>query len=50
MRAAVTIRQQSRCGVLVLSEDVEVGLAMQRFADSPEGVGYLLKERVSEVK
>ena len=37
-------------GVLVLSQYVEVGLAMQLLADSAEGVGYLLKDRVSEVK
>jgi DNA-binding NarL/FixJ family response regulator len=51
MRAAQTIRQQHPgLGVLVLSQYVEVGLAMQLLADSAEGVGYLLKERVSEVK
>ncbi|HET8915526.1 MAG TPA: hypothetical protein VFM91_07475, partial [Propionibacteriaceae bacterium] len=50
MRAALTIRQQHPgVGVLVLSQYVEVGLAMQLLADSAEGVGYLLKERVSEV-
>jgi DNA-binding NarL/FixJ family response regulator len=51
MRAALTIRKQHPgVGVLVLSQYVEVGLAMQLLADSAEGVGYLLKERVSEVK
>jgi DNA-binding NarL/FixJ family response regulator len=51
MRAALTIRQQyPDVGVLVLSQYVEVGLAMQLLADSAEGVGYLLKDRVSEVK
>ena len=37
-------------GVLVLSQYVEIGLAMRLLADSAEGVGYLLKDRVSEVK
>jgi hypothetical protein len=51
MRAVLTIRQQPLgVGVLILSQYVEVGLAMQLLADSAEGVGYLLKERVSEVK
>jgi len=37
-------------GVLVLSQYVEVGLAMQLLADSAEGVGYLVKDRISDVK
>ena len=36
-------------GVLVLSQYVELGLAMKLLADSAEGVGYLLKDRVSDV-
>ena len=32
-------------GVLVLSQYVELGLAMKLLADSAEGVGYLLKDR-----
>jgi DNA-binding NarL/FixJ family response regulator len=35
--------------VLVLSQYVEVGLAMKLLADSAEGVGYLLKDRISDV-
>jgi DNA-binding NarL/FixJ family response regulator len=39
MRAALTIRKQyPDVGVLVLSQYVEVGLAMQLLADSAEGV------------
>jgi DNA-binding NarL/FixJ family response regulator len=34
---------------LVLSQYVELGLAMKLLADSAEGVGYLVKDRVSEV-
>ena len=37
-------------GVLVLSQYVELGLAMRLLADSAEGVGYLLKDRISDVK
>jgi DNA-binding NarL/FixJ family response regulator len=29
---------------------VELGLAMKLLADSPEGAGYLLKDRISDVK
>jgi len=36
--------------VLVLSQYVEVGLAMKLLADSAEGVGYLLKDRIGDVK
>jgi DNA-binding NarL/FixJ family response regulator len=50
MRAALTIRSQHpTVGVLVLSQYVEVGLAMQLLADSADGAGYLLKDRISNV-
>jgi DNA-binding NarL/FixJ family response regulator len=49
LRAALQIREtHPELGVLVLSQYVEVGLAMQLLADSAEGVGYLLKDRISE--
>jgi len=49
LRAALRIREtHPELGVLVLSQYVEVGLAMQLLADSAEGVGYLLKDRISE--
>jgi DNA-binding NarL/FixJ family response regulator len=35
--------------VLVLSQYVELGLAMKLLADSAEGVGYLLKDRISDI-
>jgi DNA-binding NarL/FixJ family response regulator len=35
--------------VLVLSQYVELGLAITLLADSAEGVGYLLKDRISDV-
>ena len=51
LRAALEIRKNySSVGVLVLSQYVEVGLAMKLLADSAEGVGYLLKDRISDVK
>jgi DNA-binding NarL/FixJ family response regulator len=50
LRAALAIRaQHPSVGVLVLSQYVELGLAMQLLADSAEGVGYLLKDRISDV-
>ncbi len=51
LRAALEIRQSHpSVGVLVLSQYVEVGLAMKLLADSAEGVGYLLKDRISDVE
>lgn len=50
MRAAMQIRaQHPEMGVLVLSQYVEVGLAMQLLGDSAAGAGYLLKDRVSNI-
>ena len=37
-------------GVLVLSQYVELGLVTKLLAESAEGVGYLLKDRVSDVR
>ena len=51
LRAALELREhQPDVGVLVLSQYVELGLAMKLLADSAEGVGYLLKDRVSDVE
>jgi DNA-binding NarL/FixJ family response regulator len=51
LRAALEIRARHRStAVLVLSQYVELGLAMKLLADSAEGAGYLLKDRVSDVK
>jgi DNA-binding NarL/FixJ family response regulator len=50
LRAALDIRARyPQVGVLVLSQYVESGLAMKLLADSAEGVGYLLKDRISDV-
>jgi DNA-binding NarL/FixJ family response regulator len=51
LRAALEIRaKHPSVGVLVLSQYVELGLAMKLLADSAEGVGYLLKNRINDVK
>jgi DNA-binding NarL/FixJ family response regulator len=51
MRAALEIRaRHPSVGVLVLSQYVEVGLALKLLADSAEGAGYLLKDRVGDVR
>jgi DNA-binding NarL/FixJ family response regulator len=51
LRAALEIRaRHPSVGVLVLSQYVELGLALKLLADSAEGVGYLLKDRISDVK
>jgi DNA-binding NarL/FixJ family response regulator len=50
LRAAREIREKyPGTGVLVLSQYVEPGYAMELLAESAEGVGYLLKDRVSDV-
>jgi DNA-binding NarL/FixJ family response regulator len=49
LRAAIQIRaSHPSVGVLVLSQYVELGLAMKLLADSTEGAGYLLKDRISD--
>jgi DNA-binding NarL/FixJ family response regulator len=51
LRAALEIRlRHTGIGVLVLSQYVEIGLAMKLLADSAEGVGYLLKDRIRDVR
>jgi DNA-binding NarL/FixJ family response regulator len=50
LRAAKQIRERfPQVGVLVLSQYVEAGYAMELLAESSEGVGYLLKDRVSDI-
>jgi DNA-binding NarL/FixJ family response regulator/class 3 adenylate cyclase len=51
LRAAAEIRERfPGTGVLVLSQYVEAGYAMDLLSESAEGVGYLLKDRVSDVE
>jgi DNA-binding NarL/FixJ family response regulator len=50
LRAAREIRaNHPSVGVLVLSQYLEIGLAMKLLADSTDGAGYLLKDRISDV-
>jgi DNA-binding NarL/FixJ family response regulator len=50
MRAAIEIRAtHPEVAVLVLSQYVEPGLAMRLLGDSAASVGYLLKDRISDV-
>ena len=50
IRAAIHIREHHpQVAVLVLSQYVELGLAMQLLAQSAEGIGYLLKDRIGNV-
>jgi DNA-binding NarL/FixJ family response regulator/class 3 adenylate cyclase len=50
LRAAQAIRaNHPDVGVLVLSQHVEPAYAMELLAESAEGVGYLLKDRVSDI-
>ena len=50
LQAALEIRaDHPAVSVLVLSQYVELGLALKLLADSAESVGYLLKDRISDV-
>jgi DNA-binding NarL/FixJ family response regulator/class 3 adenylate cyclase len=50
LRAAQEIRtSHPGVGVLVLSQHIEPAYAMELLAESAEGVGYLLKDRVSDL-
>jgi DNA-binding NarL/FixJ family response regulator len=49
-RAAIAIREEHpEIGIVVLSQVVEAHSALKLFRDTPEGFGYLLKDRVVEV-
>jgi DNA-binding NarL/FixJ family response regulator len=51
LRAAILLRsRQPGLGVLVLSQYVEPSYAQALLADTAEGVGYLLKDRVGDVE
>ena len=50
IRAALTIRERTPAvAVLVLSEYVETTYALELFAEGTDGLGYLLKHRVSDL-
>ncbi|MBT2225088.1 response regulator transcription factor [Nonomuraea sp. NEAU-A123] len=51
LRAAIQIRRDHpEVGVLVFSQYIETRYATQLLASGAQGVGYLLKERVADVK
>ena len=51
LRAAIAMRRaQPDVGVLVFSQYVETRYAAELLADSARGVGYLLKDRVADVR
>lgn len=51
LSAALTLRaERPETGVLLLSQYYEERYALDLIADRPEGVGYLLKERVGDVE
>ena len=51
LRAALELRRQHpEIGVLVLSQFYEEQYALDLIGEHPEGVGYLLKERVGDVE
>lgn len=41
-------RRHPRMAIVLLSQHVEVGVATQLLAEAPEGLGYLLKDRVTD--
>ena len=51
LRAAQKIRtEQPETGVLVLSQYIEEGYALELLSENAEGVGYLLKDRIADVE
>jgi DNA-binding NarL/FixJ family response regulator len=51
LRAAIEIRRRlPRTGVMVLSQYLEEGYALDLVGESAEGTGYLLKDRVGDVE
>jgi DNA-binding NarL/FixJ family response regulator len=51
LRAAYEIRARyPQIGIVILSQHVEVGIATRVLAESPERLGYLLKDRVGRAE
>ena len=48
-RRARSARAHPDIGIVILSQHVEVGVATRVLAESPERLGYLLKQRVTDV-
>ena len=50
LRAAEEIRQRyPDVGILILSQHVEIGIATRLLSESADGIGYLLKDRVTDL-
>jgi DNA-binding NarL/FixJ family response regulator len=50
LQAALEIRREhASVGILVLSQYLELGLALRLLEHAPDGTGYLLKDRIGEV-
>jgi DNA-binding NarL/FixJ family response regulator len=50
LRAAHALRERHPdLGIMILSQFVEVGIATRLLAENPEGLGYMLKDRVADV-
>ena len=51
LRAAEEIRRRyPKVGILILSQYVEVGIATRLLSESAAGIGYLLKDRVTNLE
>jgi DNA-binding NarL/FixJ family response regulator len=51
LQAAREIRaRHPQIGIVILSQHVEVGIAMRLLAETPEGLGYVLKDRVTAIE
>ena len=51
LRAAEEIRRRyPEVGILILSQYVEVGIATRLLSESAAGIGYLLKDRVTNLE
>jgi DNA-binding NarL/FixJ family response regulator len=51
LRAAHEIRaRHPQIGIVILSQHIEVGIATRLLAETPEGLGYLLKDRVGNAE
>jgi DNA-binding NarL/FixJ family response regulator len=50
LQAALEIRRRHpQIGIVIVSEHLEVGVATQALASSPERLGYVLKQRVTDI-
>ena len=51
LEAAREVRaRHPKIGIVILSQHVEIGVAMRALVENPEGLGYLLKDRVTDLE